>query len=119
MIQVKREKAFWCVAALAVLAIVLGVWRVDSQAAQAGQNTNVRHPAYGGLITHVLDQAGRDSRVICIDPQTRTMGVYDVGQENGEIQLKSVRRISADLQLLEFNSGEPSPSEIQSRLDQR
>jgi hypothetical protein len=119
MNQVKRKKAYWYVAAIVSLAIVLGVWRVDSQAVQASQNTNAALPAYGGLITHVHDMAGRNSRVIVIDPQTRTMGVYDIGQENGEIQLKSVRRISADLKLLEFNSGEPSPSEIQSRLDQR
>jgi len=119
MNQAKRKKVFGYVAAIVGLAIVLGLWRADSQAVLASQNTIAALPANGSLITHVHDLAGRNTRVIVIDPQTRTMGVYDVGQENGEIQLKSVRRISADLQLLEFNSGEPSPSEIQSRLDQR
>ncbi len=119
MSQKKRKNVFWYVAAMVGLALVLVAWRADSQAVGASQTSGTVLSASGALITHVHDLEGRKTRVVVIDPQTRTMGVYDIGQENGEIQLKSVRRISADLQMLEFNSGEPSPAEIQSRLDQR
>jgi len=119
MSQEKRKKAFWYVVGLAGMAIVLLAWRADSQAVLANQVSGSPLSATGSLITHVQDLDGRKSRVVVLDPQTRTLGVYDIGHENGEIQLKSVRRISADLQMLEFNSGEPSPSEIQKRLDQR
>jgi len=119
MSQEMRKKAFWYVATLVCVAAVLVAWRADSQAVLASQLSGTALSANGALITHVQDIEGRKSRVLVIDPQTRTLGVYDIGYENGEIQLKSVRRISADLQMLEFNSGEPSPAEIQSRLDQR
>ena len=119
MCQEKRKKAFWYVVALAGMAIGLVAWRADSQVVLANQVSGTPPSATGSLITHVQDIDGRKSRVVGIDSQTRTLGVYDISHENGEIQLKSVRRISADLQMLEFNSGEPSPSEIQSRLDQR
>jgi len=119
MSRENRKKAFWYVAVLAGMAVVLAAWRGDSQAVLANQPAGAALSGSGALITHVQNIDGRKSRVVVIDPQTRTMGVYDIGQENGEIQLKSVRRINADLQMLEFNSGEPSPTEIQSRLDQR
>lgn len=123
MSREKRRKAFWYVAAVVGLAMSFVAWRTDSQVVLANQASNSALSARGDLITHVHDLEGGKLRVVVIDPQTRTMGIYDIeqgnGQGNGKIQLKSVRRISADLQMLEFNSGEPSPEEIQSRLDQR
>jgi len=119
----KRKKAFWYVAAMVGLATILVAWRADSQAVLASQASDTSLSADGALITHVHGLEGGTLRVVVIDSRARTMGVYDIGQgngnESGKIQLKSVRRISADLQMLEFNSGEPSPAEIQSRLDQR
>jgi len=119
MSREKRKKAFWYVTAMVGLATILAAW----QAALANQVPGTALSSHGVLITHVHDLQGEKLRVVVIDPQTRTMGVYDIvqgnGNESGKIQLKSVRRISADLQMLEFNSGEPSPAEIQSRLDQR
>jgi len=103
------------VAVLVGLATIFVAW----QATRASQASDTALSAHGAMITHVHDLEGGKLRVVVIDPQTRTMGVYDIGQGNGKIQLQSVRRISADLQMLEFNSGEPSPAEIQSRLDQR
>ena len=72
-----------------------------------------------GLITHVQDVEGRPLRVIIIDPALRVMGVYDIAKDTGEIQPKSVRNISADLRMLEFNSSSPSPAEIQKTLDRQ
>lgn len=121
--KLKRKMAFWYVAAFVGLATGLLAWRADPQAAMAGQVSasllSRGGSTSGGLITHVLDLEGRKTRVIVIDPQTQVIGVYDLGQENGEIQLKSIRRVRADLQMIEFNSGEPSPEDIQNRLDQR
>ncbi len=72
-----------------------------------------------GLITHVQDIDGRPLRVIVIDPATRVMGVYDISRDTGEIQLKSIRDMSADLQMLEFNSGAPSPADIKNSIQRK
>ncbi len=72
-----------------------------------------------GIITHVQDVDGRPLRVIVIDPATRVMGVYDISRDTGEIQLKSVRDFSADLQMLEFNSGAPSPADIKNSIKRK
>lgn len=75
--------------------------------------------AGNGLITHVQDVDGRPLRVIVIDPAARVMGVYDISRETGEIQLKSVRDMSGDLQMLEFNSGAPSPADIKNSIQRK
>lgn len=72
-----------------------------------------------GLITHVDKLDGNVLRVVVVDPVRRVMGAYDISRESGEIQLKSVRDINADLQMLEFNSAAPSPSEIQGTLQRK
>jgi len=72
-----------------------------------------------GLITHVQDVDGKPLRVIVIDPTLRVMGVYDINRDTGEIQPKSVRNFHADLQMLEFNSGAPSPADIQNSLERK
>ena len=117
MLQKLRNEAFWWGVAVIGLATVLTAWRVGSPAAWANQLVPAATHS-SGLITHVQEGDGRATRVIVIDPQLQVMGVYDISRENGEIQLRSIRRLSADLQMLEFNSGEPSPADIQSRLEQ-
>lgn len=111
-----RKETFWYAAAAVGLITGVLIWRVDSQPAWANQfgSTGL---ASTGLVSHVVTIEGRGTRVVVIDPQLRAMGVYDLGQ-NGEINLRSIRRLSADLQMLEFNTGEPSPEDIQQRLEQ-
>jgi hypothetical protein len=64
------------------------------------------------LITHVLPSEGGPQAVVVVDPSQRVMAVYHVDRSTGEIALKSVRNITWDLQMLEFNSGEPLPQDI-------
>ena len=87
-------------------------------------------PAYGnqlaplagganGLITYAQENEGRPTRVIIIDPQLRSMGVYEISQDKGEIELKSIRNVTADLQMLEYNNGGISPEDIQKALQRQ
>jgi hypothetical protein len=64
------------------------------------------------LITHVTAAEGQPQVVTVIDADERVMAVYHVDRTTGEITLKSVRNMTWDLQMLEFNSGEPLPQEI-------
>lgn len=72
-----------------------------------------------GLITHVQELDGKLLRVIVVDPAQRVMGVYEISRDSGEIQPKSIRNFHADLQMLEFNSGAPSPADIQKTLERK
>ncbi len=64
------------------------------------------------LITHVLPAEGGTPAVIVVDPSQRVLAVYHVDKATGEIALRSVRNITWDLQMVEFNSGEPLPQDI-------
>lgn len=54
-----------------------------------------------------------------IDPRQQVMGVYHIARSDGNIELRSVRNIHWDLQMLEFNCERPLPREIRALLDQR
>jgi hypothetical protein len=62
--------------------------------------------------------AGDDrQQVTVIDPRTRVMGVYSIDHKSGEITLRSVRNITWDLQLIEFNATSPTPRELKSQRE--
>lgn len=54
--------------------------------------------------------------MIVLDPRTRVVSVYHVSPK-GELALRSVRNIDADLRLSEYNGVSPLPHEIRSMLD--
>ena len=58
------------------------------------------HPRHG-------DRWRQPLTVTVIDPRQRVMAVYHVDRVSGEITPKSVRNITWDLQMIEFNSGKP------------
>lgn len=110
-----RQKFGWLVVALG-LALLTSAWQSERETALAAQFSPT---ASTGLITHVQDVDGKVMRVIVIDPGMRVMGVYDVKRDTGEIQPRSIRNLNADLQMLEFNSGAPSPADIQKTLERK
>lgn len=72
----------------------------------------------GELITHVTTADGQPQMVTVIDPRQRVMAIYHVDRASGEITPKSVRNFTWDLQMIEFNSGNPLPQDIRSGLQQ-
>ena len=66
----------------------------------------------GNLITHVLPTEGGPQAIVVVDPVQRVLAVYHVDKTTGEVALRSVRNITWDLQMVEFNSGEPLPQDI-------
>ena len=111
------RQTYLAVAALGV-AFLAGSWLSTRERALAAPLL----PSGGvgaGLITHAQELDGKLVRVIVIDPAQRVMGVYEITRETGEIQPKSIRNFHADLQMLEFNSGAPSPADIQKTLERK
>ncbi len=111
----------WMLVAVVALIFAFGWGRIDVASVQ-GQPVGGSLGA-GGLITHFYDDPnGGASRVIVIDPLLKRMAVYHVPVDSGAIQLKSVRNLTADLQVQEFNSGKPqtvSPIDMQKMLERK
>ncbi len=74
------------------------------------------HTADGDLIMHVVAADGQPQVVTVIDPKQRVLAIYHVDRASGQITPKSVRNITWDLQMTEYNSGDPLPQDIRSGL---
>jgi hypothetical protein len=72
--------------------------------------------ANGALITHVSAAEGQGQMVTVIDPQLRVMAIYRVESSTGKITPTSIRNFTWDLQMIEYNSGNPLPQDIRSGL---
>jgi hypothetical protein len=70
----------------------------------------------GELITHAAATDGQPQLVTVIDPRQRVMGVYHVDRTTGQITLKSIRNITWDLQMNDYNTGDPLPQDVRSGL---
>ena len=70
----------------------------------------------GELISHFGGADGQPLALTVIDPREQWIGVYHVDRASGVISLKSARKYTWDLQLVEFNSGKPLPQEIRNGL---
>ena len=54
-----------------------------------------------------------------IEPRTHVLSVYHLDLATGSVTLKSVRNLSWDLQLDEFNGIKPLPREIRAQMQTR
>jgi hypothetical protein len=68
------------------------------------------------LFTNVTATEGQPVIVTVVDPRQRVIAIYQVDRNSGEITPKSIRNITWDLQMTEYNSGKPTPQEIRSGL---
>ena len=107
---------------------VVGVLLVAGLAAWVATAFNSRSPLYANpvhgaasndLIALTLPQGDHRQHLVLVDPQRRVVGVYQVDPTTGEVALRSVRNVSWDLQMTEFNSATPLPREIRSVVEQR
>jgi len=104
----------------AVIGALLGAGLVVAMTAGAsGVHATPLVPGTGSdLITLTTPIGEHRQQLTVIDPRMRVMGVYHIDGSSGEIALKSVRNISWDLQMSEFNAANPLPREIRSLLEQ-
>jgi hypothetical protein len=114
------RKTFAGIVTIAVASIVCVGWENTRVAAQVPQPaaTPVVRPLVlsDGVIALGTDTAEGRQQVIVIDSKTRAMSVYHIENKTGVISLKSVRSISADLMVDEFNTDSPLPREIRAIL---
>jgi hypothetical protein len=105
-VQVRRFA--WGVAGL----VVAATWC----AADPAYVTGSQSAAVGGspLVTHVIAQENRPHTVVVVDPQQRSLAVYHVDLATGKLALKSVRNVTWDLQMRDYNTEDPLPQDIRS-----
>ncbi len=100
---------------IAGLVIAATAGRTSSQPASAPPVDSNRSQT-SELIAHVTPADGQSQMVTVIDPRERVMAIYHVDRTTGQITPKSVRNFTWDLQMIEFNSGNPLPQDIRSGL---
>ncbi len=75
-------------------------------------------PAGGQTQWKILENPNGPHAALIFDPVRQVFAVYHIDAGSGQIMLKSVRNLSADLRLEQFNSGAPAPKDIQAMLDE-
>ena len=108
-----------CWIGVAAVAVVVGLSgdRIEVSPALAQSPLASTTSRGGGLISHFhQDPNGGPTRVILIEPLQKRMMVYHVPIDSGAIQLKSVRNFTVDLQVQEYNSGDPSTIDMEKTL---
>jgi hypothetical protein len=100
----------------ASLVIAVSADRSSSEPAYAPPIESPVRSGSSELITHVSGTDGPVLTATVVDPKQRVMAVYHVDRASGEISLKSVRNLTWDLQMIEFNSGNPLPQDIRNGL---
>lgn len=96
------------------------LWGASPGAAQNGSSPLQSIPQgtelAEGLQSHVISQPGRPHTVVVTDPVKKVIAVYFIDPANGNLDLKSVRNISWDLDILQHNTGDPKPQDVRAGL---
>lgn len=106
------------VGALLGASLVVGalVGRSSSEPAYGQVIGSPAQASNSDLFAHVTATEGQPLLVTVIDSRQRVLAVYQVDRNSGEITPKSVRNISWDLQMIEYNSGKPLPQDVRNGL---
>jgi len=109
------------VVAVALASLLAGVWwgqaagqqqRPTASAAAAGLPADGLPPG----CLQVVSNPGEPITAVVYDPQQQVLGVYHVDRASGEIELKSIRQIEWDLQMLHYQGKAPLPEDVRSGL---
>lgn len=106
------------------MALVVGVFVAGSWLAHAGgqQPPATELPKLNPTqvlpgCMQVVSTPGEPMAAVVYDPQQQVLGVYHIDRKTGEIELKSVRQIQWDLQMLHWQGKAPLPEDIKKGLE--
>lgn len=113
-----KSTVFGVLLGAAVTALAVAVLGLSSEAwAQRGAPLDTGSELI--TVSAMVGDKAQFQQLTVIDPRSRVMSVYHVEPTSGAITLKSVRNLTWDLMLREFNGVNPLPGEIRALLDTR
>ncbi|QDT69681.1 hypothetical protein MalM25_26200 [Planctomycetes bacterium MalM25] len=80
--------------------------------------TTAAPPARAPIDWRILENPNGPHTALFFDPVRQVFAVYHIDSGSGQIMLKSIRSLSADLRLEQFNSSNPAPKDIQAMLEE-
>lgn len=102
--------------AVLVIAATVGRGSIEPVFGDHGDLANLPSLQDSGWFTQVTAENGQPLTVTVVDPRQRAMAIYHVDRSTGEIALRSVRNLTWDLQMVQYNSGNPLPQDIRNGL---
>lgn len=107
------KKVMW--GTVVVTSIIVGLaWCQHPRAFAEGEGGAWQRS--GDLIALSAEGASGHQQIAIVNSRTQVLGIYHVAYDTGEITLKSVRNMEADLKMDEFNTANPLPREIRAML---
>jgi hypothetical protein len=110
------SKVSWRIGLGVLLAVAACCWSASAQQPYSAAPVTATAGSSPLVANFLAGEGGKPTTLTIVDPQLRTIGVYHINRESGEIHLKSVRNFSADLQIDQYNSNSPLPQEIREGL---
>ena len=101
---------------LGIVALALPLVLNQMQSTAYGQRNLI--PGQGSGQEILLTKSG-DAIIVLVDTRQKVITSYEVDPKTGEISLLSVRNITWDLIMDDFNGKAPKPKEIRAMLEQQ
>lgn len=106
-----------CGSLVIAVSLLASAW--DTAFAQRSLTAEQVHRPESSLIALSFAAGEKLQQVAVVDPAKRVIGVYHIDAATGQVELKSVRKIEWDLEMVQFNGTDPLPEEIRSLMEQK
>ncbi len=97
-------------ATLAILIVVVGWVSLWSQTSGAPSGNTPMSNDRLEVVASALPGGGQ--QIVVVDSQNRSMAVYHIDPAQGKLVLRSVRNLTWDLSMEQFNGQAPLPSDL-------
>lgn len=109
------RRCLWTGGTIAVCAVLAWLWGLSRETAAQPGRTLVERDAALTIVSQPLTNGGQ--QIVVFEPSRPSICCYHVDGQTGVISLRSVRNISWDLSLDDFNGTKPSPGEIKTLIE--
>jgi outer membrane lipopolysaccharide assembly protein LptE/RlpB len=115
------KRLLYLVIAAGVLALSAPSWTISQQPANMQNGWLPSIPAGSSSANEAMIVTSNrtlngNTQMVIVDTQRKAIAVYEIASDSGAIQLKSVRNMTADFLLDEFNGTDPTPEKVRGIL---
>ena len=109
----------WTLALVASFALAATVTLGSGERSPGESRPPAARAGAAGELLALTAVHGHVQQVSVIDSRERTLAVYHIDLQNGQCELKSVRRIHWDLQIEDFEGKSPLPEEVRTLVERK